>query len=233
MAADRRFKFLSVFKWETRKGWDVLLRAFLAEFSPDDGAALYIKTSAYHSDSNFRSRVETFAQTELGIDPNRLSHVVILAHEVPLGELPRLYRGADVFVLPSRGEGWGRPHIEAMAMGLPCLATNWSGNTEFMLPGNSFLIPIDGLEEVREGAFKGHFWASPSVHGLRQLMREVFTHRDEAGRVGQRGRAHVTELYNPAAVGRRVLRELRRIEDTLARRGALRLPSAHPRSHEL
>jgi len=28
-----------------------------------------------------------------------------------------LYKAADAFVLPSRGEGWGRPHVEAMSMG--------------------------------------------------------------------------------------------------------------------
>ena len=31
----------------------------------------------------------------------------------------RLYKSADAFVLPSRGEGWGRPHVEAMSMALP------------------------------------------------------------------------------------------------------------------
>ena len=39
MAQDTRFKFLSVFKWEARKGWDILLRSFLAEFSAHDGKA--------------------------------------------------------------------------------------------------------------------------------------------------------------------------------------------------
>ena len=41
-------------------------------------------------------------------------------------------RAADAFVLPSRGEGWGRPHVEAMAMGLPVIATNWSGPTAYL-----------------------------------------------------------------------------------------------------
>ena len=27
------------------------------------------------------------------------------------------------------GEGWGRPHVEAMSMELPVIATNWSGST--------------------------------------------------------------------------------------------------------
>ena len=35
-------------------------------------------------------------------------------------------------MLPSRGEGWGRPHVEAMAMGLPVIATNWSGTTAYL-----------------------------------------------------------------------------------------------------
>jgi glycosyltransferase involved in cell wall biosynthesis len=36
-------------------------------------------------------------------------------------ELPPLYRGADVFVLPARFEGFGIPVIEAMACGTPCV----------------------------------------------------------------------------------------------------------------
>lgn len=36
-------------------------------------------------------------------------------------EMPRLYKSVDAFVLPSRGEGWGRPHVEAMSMGLPVI----------------------------------------------------------------------------------------------------------------
>lgn len=42
----RVFKFLSVFKWEFRKGWDVLLEAFCREFDYiDDDVMLVIKTS--------------------------------------------------------------------------------------------------------------------------------------------------------------------------------------------
>jgi hypothetical protein len=39
----------------------------------------------------------------------------------------RLYSTVDAFVLASHGEGWGLPYMEAMAMGLPCIATNWWG----------------------------------------------------------------------------------------------------------
>ncbi len=40
-------------------------------------------------------------------------------------EFPRFYASGDAAVLPTRGEGWGRPHVEAMSMALPVIATNW------------------------------------------------------------------------------------------------------------
>jgi glycosyltransferase involved in cell wall biosynthesis len=39
-------------------------------------------------------------------------------------ELPALYRGAEVFVYPSRFEGFGIPIIEAMACGVPCVVSS-------------------------------------------------------------------------------------------------------------
>jgi len=53
-------------------------------------------------------------------------------------------------VLPSRGEGWGRPHVEAMAMELPIIATFWSGPTQYMNENNSYPLSISGLVPVGE-----------------------------------------------------------------------------------
>ena len=62
------------------------------------------------------------------------------------GDLRALYARADVFVLPTRGEGWGLPAVEAMAMAVPVIATNFSGPTEFMTSQNGYPVPIRGVE---------------------------------------------------------------------------------------
>jgi hypothetical protein len=43
--------------------------------------------------------------------------------------------------------------VEAMAMALPVIATNWSGPTEYMTETNSYPLRMDGLVEIDEGAF--------------------------------------------------------------------------------
>lgn len=65
------------------------------------------------------------------------------------------------------------------------LATNWSGPTAFLSEDVGYPIPIDSLEEVTEGPFRGHLWSSPSVPDLRRLMRHVATHKAEAAAKGR------------------------------------------------
>lgn len=130
------FRFLSVFKWERRKGWDVLLRAYFEEFSGDDPVSLSIKTQAFHTaGADFEAKVRDFAEAMGAAARRPLARFSVSADDVALAELPRLYASADAFVLPTRGEGWGRPLVEAMSMGLPVIATNWSGQTAFLSEG--------------------------------------------------------------------------------------------------
>lgn len=195
------YVLLSIFKWEYRKGWDVLLRSYLEEFSQNDGVALYLLTNPYHSTGNFKSKIVDFVENSDIDEPvDGWAPVYVIDTHVAQVDLPRIYKAANTFVLPSRGEGWGRPIVEAMAMSLPVIATNWSGPTEYLTLENSYPFPVDEMSEVMEGPFKGHRWAKPSVNKLRVLMRHVMSNPEESREKGRKAREDMIRRYSPDVV---------------------------------
>lgn len=211
----RGFNFLSLFDWSLRKGWDVLLKAYLEEFTPEDDVALILKvySSVDTTSEDIQARILDYVVNTLGHDPGRIPDIVFLDSILTEEAMLRLYKACDAYVMPSRGEGWGRPLMEAMAMGLPTIGTGWSGNTEFMTPDNSYLVDFELVEVSEEAcqeapAFRGHRWAEPSVDHLRQLMRHVFTHRDKAQTIGARARSEVLAKYDRKIIAKRILDRL-------------------------
>ncbi|KAJ0244201.1 Mannosyltransferase [Hirschfeldia incana] len=206
------FVFLSVFKWEQRKGWDVLLKAYLSEFSGKDSVALFLLTNAYHSDGDFENKIVDFVK-ELNLEEGEggYASVYVIDKHIAQVDLPRLYKAADAFVLPTRGEGWGRPIVEAMAMSLPVIATNWSGPTEYLTEENGYLLVVEEMSEVKGGPFEGHLWAEPSVDKLRVLMRRVVSEPDEAKVKGKRGREDMVKNFAPEVVAKVVADQIERI----------------------
>jgi glycosyltransferase involved in cell wall biosynthesis len=77
----------------------------------------YVFTTAT---GDWRKNVETLRKAEL---PFPLVALDDLGYLEPFN-LPELYRGASVFVYPSRFEGFGMPVIEAMASGTPCVVSS-------------------------------------------------------------------------------------------------------------
>lgn len=55
--------------------------------------------------------------------------------------LLHLYNASDVFLLTSKAEGLGLPLLEAMSVGLPCVATDCTAVTETLTDGRGLLIP--------------------------------------------------------------------------------------------
>jgi glycosyltransferase involved in cell wall biosynthesis len=214
----RGYNFLSVFDWSLRKGWDVLIRTFVEEFRADEDVALILKvhSSFGRSLESIVTEVESFLVDTLGRDPGRIPDVVCDDANVPDEEMPGLYRAADCYVMPTRGEGWGRPFMEAMAMGLPTIGTNWSGQTEFMNPSNSLLIDCDVVDvpapAYREiPTYAGHRWAEPRAAHLRALMRRAFEDRDGSRRLGEQARDDIASRYDYATVAKLIAQELERI----------------------
>jgi glycosyltransferase involved in cell wall biosynthesis len=62
------------------------------------------------------------------------SHVIFTGY-VPEKEKRDLYRAADVFAMPGHGEGFGIVYLEAMACGIPVIASTMDGSREAVRDG--------------------------------------------------------------------------------------------------
>jgi glycosyltransferase involved in cell wall biosynthesis len=90
-----------------------------------------------------------------------------------------IYRLADIYVMPSRGEGFGIVFLEAMACGLPTIASKLDGGREALLDGKlGRLIDPANRTELREAIFEA--FANPAAFnsaGVRAFSLEHFRRR--------------------------------------------------------
>ena len=205
------FVFLSVLAWIWRKGWDVLVRAYLEEFARHEKVLLLLQVTPTYGlgmDAH-RRELDRFLLDDLGRDARDGPPIAMLGRTLSSPEMARLYRSANAFVLATHGEGFGRPYMEAMAAGLPVIGTRWSGHLDFMNDDNAYLIDCE-LVEVAERQwrlnpdYRGHRWAEPSVAHLRALMRRVFEERTEAAARGVRGQREVADRFEYTRVARMI-----------------------------
>jgi glycosyltransferase involved in cell wall biosynthesis len=106
--------------------------------------------------------------------------------------LPEFYGGADVFALASFTEGHPKALLEAMACGLPCVASNRGGNLSLIEDGKTGLLfdPRDPKE-------------------LADCLRRVFTDSALAERLGRAAREAVVARYDLRALVAREIELLR------------------------
>ena len=171
------FVFLSNFEWGERKEPWLLLKSFNDVFTAEEPVRLLCKI--INTDPMVRV-LDEIRRLELKESGGKISF--LLNREFPHYQLGAFYRSADCFVSAGRGEGWDMPLMEAMACGLPTIATDWGAHTEFVHEGISY--PIRVRRTIRAVAkcpyYEGYSWADPDPEHLRHLMRHVFEHRDEA-----------------------------------------------------
>lgn len=200
------YKFLSVFDLKKRKGYDLLLDAFLNEFSQNDQVAMVIKLR----DSAQTEILEQFISNHPKAKRKRPG-IYIIDHMLVPSDIVSLYRACHAFVLPTRGEGWGRPFFEAMLMEMPVIGTNWGGHTDFMHEHNSFLVDSRGLVKIsgnENPLFNGHYWADPSIADLQRKMRLVLERRVEAKEIARAAKQELTRIYSARDTAKKVIHEI-------------------------
>jgi glycosyltransferase involved in cell wall biosynthesis len=149
------------------KGVDTVIRALPYVLSRCPGARLVIA-----GNGDDRTRLEALAQ-DVGI-----ARTVEFCGALRDGDLLRAYRDADVFALPSTGEGFGIVFLEAMHCELPVVAARAGAAPEVVADGETGILVEPG-----------------SVEGVGSALSGLLLLAEERRRMGVAGRHRVASKF--------------------------------------
>jgi len=193
-----------------RKNPIAISRAFRRVFSPKEKVALVIKVTRGDAD---------LASLEILREAARSDGVTIIEELVSRSEALGYIEMCDCFISLHRSEGFGLPLAEAMLLGKPVIATNYSGNLSFMTPENSWLVDYKLKEITGSGPIytQGNRWADPSEEHAAKLMHDVFECREEAAAKAKRAQSELKTKLSLQAAGERMVDRLKEIAMTARR----------------
>jgi hypothetical protein len=208
---DNRFLFLFVFDMLSvfeRKNPLGLVEAYRRAFGPDfKDTALVIKViHSEHAPRHARKLRKAMASVS----------GLLLDEQMEREELDGLFQSCDAYVSLHRSEGFGLTLAEAMYLQKPVIATAYSGNTDFMNPGNSYLVDYQLTELDRDcGPYpRGSIWADPDLDHAAEQMRQVFQDQGEPSSITRRAAAEIERQYSMASVSTRIAKRLAMLETT-------------------
>ena len=139
------FTFVSVGNLVPIKRFDLLIEAFAEAFKNDK--SVYLKIVGAGSEMNTLQGL---------INQYNMNNQIALLNEVGRDRLKEIYPEGDAFVLASKSETFGVVFIEAMATGLPVIATDCGGPSDFVNEQNGYLVPVNDKQALVDALKKMH-----------------------------------------------------------------------------
>lgn len=167
---DMPYIFITVGKWEVRKGHDTLIECFNKAFNMTDNVELWMVT-----ENPFLNEEQTKYWTNMAQNGPLAQKIRLFSRLQTHENLAEVMGYASCGVFLSRGEGWNLELLEMMSMGKPVIATNYSSHTEFCNENNSFLIEISDTEPAVDNKwFNGEGnWAKITDHNKEQIIEQM------------------------------------------------------------
>jgi glycosyltransferase involved in cell wall biosynthesis len=175
----------------TRKNPFAAIAAFKAAFGTDPHARLIIKTTTPEAYRQGFSKL--LAATESA------QNVEVIMGALSPEEMDALYNSADVVVSLHRSEGFGLVIAEAMLRGIPVLATDWSGSTDFLNTSNGIPVnwlPISAVDQQGEYHRPHLTWADPDTNDAAAKLKALRDDPDLRKKLGERARLDVAHLFS-------------------------------------
>jgi len=141
-----RFCFYFIGEWTERKGLEHLAAAYLSEFHPSEQVCLIIKTSKPGlSPDQTRQEVMNMCDGIKRVIRTQASGlydhpICVVSERLTDMQMDQLHATGDCFVMPSHGEAFCRPAIDAVGFGKRPIVTKHTGMNDFVNDANGYLI---------------------------------------------------------------------------------------------
>lgn len=209
---EHKFRFFALSWWQMRKRWDLLSIAFAEEFGLEKDVGLLLKTMTAQGEGEAIDQLHTWVGHRVD------DQIALIEGAFPWWEIVMMLRSSHAFVLPTGGEGWGCPPVQALACGLPVIVTDSQGPGEVLrdedgkpYPGVLFLPCEKKPTTVTHEYYAGANWWETDVGSVRSAMREVYEnypHWKEQALIGSK---LVRERYSGQEMAKAVKARLRQI----------------------
>lgn len=137
-------KIVCIGKWEIRKGHDLILDIIENTFKPEDDFKLIMCCSNPFLSQEEQNHWISFFEKSKFFDK-----IIVLKDRLSTQhEVNKLMSGSDIGIFPYRAEAWNLELAEMLSMGKHCIATNYSGPTQFAEKAGAILINPDGMESA-------------------------------------------------------------------------------------
>lgn len=192
---DKQITFLHISSCFLRKSPDKLIQAFCNAFDANDNVRLIIKT--FENPHNEIAKI-------IKEKNNKKLKIEVIWDEYDENQMNALYQKADVYISPSRGEGFNLPVAEAMLRNIPTIVTGWGGHMDFCDTTNSFLVDYVLTQSKAHVTVNGSMWAEPILENLVANMQNVYKRLiasdKELVKISSSGRDKLLSKYSPESL---------------------------------
>lgn len=196
--------FLFMFAYDcdsfiSRKNPQAVVDAFMKAFSPEDEqVGLILKLIAAERNKEHLCKLQQL------LSPYK--NIYYIDKFLTDKEMRTLIKASDAVVSLHRSEGFGLLPLEAMSLGVPVIATAWSGNMEYMTHMNAALVdyklvPVGG-RYVGSAPDDGIMWAEADTDCAAMRMRRLVEDEDWRKSLIINGQYTTDKLYTQDAVGK-------------------------------
>lgn len=213
-----KFRFLWIGASNPRKGYPIIVEIADKIVQRYKNIEIYLKTTTQKMDrktyvtklwkqrnairsenpSTFKemlSRAKNPDVSDKVIKTGQHENVIWDSRILPFNELVELYNSAHCFLFPTFGEGWGLTLCEAMATGLPAIATPITGCADYFDDEVGYTIKHD----IKYSEFTNYNIISrvfcPDTNHVVKRMFEVMQNYPEALRRGRRGSDRIRNKF--------------------------------------